>query len=263
MTGAAERVAEISEASATGAVAAVYDDIRRVTGVPTVALVYRILATSPDTIRTVWADLGPNLADSRVRSRALELAGAPGGAVAPIARSVVSVPLEAAAATLDGFARLNRLNLVALTALRRGVDAPPAPSQGDAAADTIPDGLPMADLTTLPSTTIALLEEMSEPIAGDERPLVVPSLFRYFAHDERLLRALWDALRPVVADPAFDRHVASLRREAATLAGGLPFRVRTLPPGPALDVVERFLRTIPGMIVVGGLLGQALGVAET
>lgn len=262
MTGPAARVAEISEASATGVVAAVYDDIRRVTGVPTVALVYRILAVDADTLETVWADLGPNLADARVRTGARVLAGAPTGALAPIAPSLVTVPLTPAAATLDGFARLNRLNVVGLTALRHGVAAPRASSPGATEKETIPDGLPMADFAALPPSAIALLEAMSEPIAGGQRPLVVPSLFRYFAHDEQLLRALWDALRPVVTDPAFERRVAALREEAATLAGQLPFRVRALPPGPALDVVERFLRTIPGMIVVGGLLAQALGVAE-
>ena len=43
--------------------------------------------------------------------------------------------------------------------------------------------LPMADLASLEPGTIALLQRMSAPVAGPEQPILIPSLFRYFAHD--------------------------------------------------------------------------------
>ena len=42
----------------------------------------------------------------------------------------------------------------------------------------------MVDPPALPRRTIALQEEMSAPIAGKERPIVIPSLFRHFAQDQ-------------------------------------------------------------------------------
>jgi hypothetical protein len=228
-----------------------------------VALVHRVLASSPETLETVWEDLAPNLADPGVRAAALALDAGRTAAVDPLAPELVTVPRTETAATLSSFARINRLNLVGLTALLDGVDAPVAPALiASAGPAPLGDGLPMADVAALPPTTVALLEEMGASVAGAERPIVIPSLFRYFAHDERLLRALWAALRPVVEDGAFLSGVTRLRHDATTLATGLPYRVRPLPPGEARVVVERFLRTIPSMIILGGALAAAFGVAD-
>ncbi|HET9242364.1 MAG TPA: hypothetical protein VFN99_02905 [Gaiella sp.] len=259
---AAPRLAEVPEADAAGRVAAVYEDIRRVTGVDTVALVYRVLASNPETLEAVWDDLAPNLAAPRVRDAALTLDASLSNGVSPLVPELVTVPYVETEATLSSFARINRLNVVGLTALLEGVAAPIAPRLvGSALPAPIGAGLPMADIGALPLQTVALLEEMSASVAGPERPLVIPSLFRYFAHDERLLRALWTAVRPVVDDPSFTEGAATLRDDAATIAANVPYRVRPLPHGEAHDVVERFLRTIPTMILVGGALAAALGVA--
>ena len=47
---------------------------------------------------------------------------------------------------------------------------------------------------------MTLLQEMSAPIAGPEEPLVIPSLFRYLAHDERLLQETWRSIAPVITE---------------------------------------------------------------
>ena len=255
-------LAEVSENDAGGRIAELYDDIRRVTGVRSVALIYRALAAIPGTLETVWDDLAPNLADPEVRAAAARIVGASPAAVAKLDPQLASVPARDAAATLAGFARINRLNLVGLSALLAGVRGPFAVSSVAEAVEVVPAGLPMADLTALPESTITLLEEMSAPVTGGELPVVIPSLYRFFAHDEQLLRALWTALGPVVVDPGFEQRVGAIRRDAASLARTLPYGVRQLGLGDGRAVVERFLRTIPSMIVVGELLGQALGVAD-
>ena len=61
-------LAEVSEKDAGGRIADLYDDIRRVTGVHSVALVYRALAAIPGALEMVWADLASNLADRDVRA---------------------------------------------------------------------------------------------------------------------------------------------------------------------------------------------------
>jgi hypothetical protein len=259
---AASMLVEIPEGEARGRTAALYEDIRRVTGIGSVVLVYRALAAHGDALETAWGDLAPNFADGRARRAALALGehDASGGVVASLPSALVRLPLDETSATLAGFARVNRLNVVGLSALLDGVDAPAATERAATAGDALPSGLPMADLSQLPGTTLALLEEMSAPVAGVERPIVIPSLYRFFAHDAQLLRALWEAIRPAVEDASFARRVAALQAEGRALAAQLPYRVRALPPGEPRAVVERFLRTIPSMIVVGGLLARALGI---
>lgn len=261
MTDRPDRLAEVPEREARGRTAELYEDIRRVTGVASVVLVYRALAAHDGVLESTWTELAPNLADHRVRTEALRLGGQDcDHDVSPLPPELVSVPPREAAATLASFARANRLNLVALSALLDGVDAPPASEPADTASDVLPAGLPMADLAALPASTLALLDEMSAPVAGGERPIVVPSLFRVFAHDERLLRSLWDSIRPTVESPAFPARVAALRADGGALVAQLPYRVRALPEGEPRAIVERFLRTIPSMVVVGGLLARALGI---
>jgi len=258
VSGGESRLAEVPEAKADGLVAEVYDEIRRVTGVPTVAFVYRALAVEPEELAAAWADLAPNLSHPGVRASAARLDGSRAGRAARLPDAVVSVDRSAAAATLAAFDRLNRLNLVGLTALLDGVDAPGARAPATDAADPIAGGLPMADLDALPRATIALLERMSVPVSGPTRPILIPSLYRYFAADHALLAALWEAIRPVAESGALERAAAALRTEAGVLARTLPYGVRRLERDTARDVVARFSTTIPAMIVVTGLVRQAL-----
>ena len=261
-------LAEVPESAATGTVAATYAEIRRVTGVPFVVFIYRALAAQAGRLETVWAELAPNLASPKGRAARAELEAAllptacgrpgrlPAGALA-----AAGVERLAIAATLAGFRRANAANVVGLWALLDGVTgrgaAPLGPVSG--AADTVPPGLPMADLATLPASTVALLEQMSAPIAGDERPVLVPSLYRTFAHDEPLLSALAAALRPVVESPGFRPAVTALAARGRELARSLPHPVTPLDDPAARTVVERFLRAIPAMILVGALIGEATG----
>jgi hypothetical protein len=116
----------------------------------------------------------------------------------------------------------------------------------------------MAELATLPPETIRLLEAMSRPVTGGGEPVVIPSLFRYFARDQRVLAALWASLRPALEDAAFAESVEAVRAGAAAVARRLPFRVRRLEGASERELVEGFLVTIPSMIVVTGLIRSSL-----
>ena len=270
------RLQEIAEGDATGSVAATYADIRRVTGVPFVVFIYRVLATQPGRLEGVWADIGPNLGSPAGRAAIAEVvhaadrdaaevvhAAGQAGAVRPVpAASLAARGLDGRdiAATLEGFRRANSANNVALWALLDGGAGEVAPAgPAPAAADMTQPGLPMADLSLLPPATLALLEEMSRPIAGGEQPILIPSMWRTFAHDPELLGLLWAALRPALESDSFPPAVASLSARGRELAQGLPFRVRRLDDDAARSVVERFLRAIPSMLITGALLETVLG----
>lgn len=266
------KLAEIPEPAATGSTAELYADIRRVVGVPFVVLIYRYLATVPGRMEEIWAELAPSLAseEGRAARARVEAASAlvPGlprpEPIDPGALGAAGIGSAAFAATLAGFRRANAANAIALWALLDGVDGErPAPSgPAPSAAEPVPPGAAMTDLAALPASTVALLEEMSVPLAGDERPVVVPSLIRYLAHDEALLRAVWGSLRPVVEHPGFPGAVAAVRDLGRELSATLPHRVTPLADPEARATVERFLRAVPTMLVVGPLLGAITGSGD-
>ena len=68
-------VPAIAEASATGAVAELFADIRRVLGVEVVNLIWRHLATIPDALPWAWGMLRPLYADGTIAAEAQALHG--------------------------------------------------------------------------------------------------------------------------------------------------------------------------------------------
>ena len=100
------RLPEIAESAATGSVAETYAEIRRVTGVPFVVFIYRVLATEPGRLEAAWAELAPNLvsAEGRAARAELEAAAPPAAAPrpAPLPRDVVDAAgLTAANVAVD------------------------------------------------------------------------------------------------------------------------------------------------------------------
>ena len=260
-----ELLSEVSETAARGSVASTYVDIRRVLGVPTVMLVYRVLAVQPGRLERVWDAIAPNLAAAATQHDARMLEAPEIGSVEPMPPETIAmagVDPHLLAATLDCFDRANRLNLIGLTTLLTGspgnADVDPCPASPTAPP---PELLPMADLGSIPRTRIALLREMSAPIAGPEEPLVIPSLFRYLAHDERLLQATWHSIAPAITDNRFQHAVTTIARHAQELGAQMPHPVPLLDDRSAVRIVTRFVTTIPGMIVTTRLLRLALRVS--
>jgi hypothetical protein len=60
-------LAELAERDATGEKGAIYSEIRRLGGVPMVALIFRHLATLPGTLEWAWGVVGPSWRAGLVR----------------------------------------------------------------------------------------------------------------------------------------------------------------------------------------------------
>jgi hypothetical protein len=253
---------EISEDAAIGSVARVYEGLRRVHGVSFVAFVYRALATEPGRLERIWAELEPNLTSPQAREAAAELASvSPGGVAAIPATSlaVTGLDVRRVAATLGAFRRVNSGNLVAVLSLLQGIDRPAAafaasPGGQQAGEPT----LPIPEMPAFPEPVRALLAEMSIPFAGDERPVLIPSLLRALATTPALLALLWAALRPAVTSDAFRPAVDRVGERAAKLARELPYRVTRLEDGATREILTRFAPTIPAMLVGGAMMEAAL-----
>ena len=65
---------EVSEADAPKSVQAIYHDIRRLSGVPMVALIFRHIATYPEVLEEVWKSIGPLFRKGRIQDAAWRVA---------------------------------------------------------------------------------------------------------------------------------------------------------------------------------------------
>jgi len=244
---------EVPEAGASGRVAELYADIRAVLGLPLVNLVYRHLAVDEEQLAAVWAALRPNLG-SRVAAEAgdsLVRLAAPSAAVLP---RPVALDGALVVATLDAYARGNSRNLLGMHALLDG-----CPGNGERTPAPLPASgatLPMAELDGLATSARAVLDETAALLVGTERPVLVPSLLRHFAHDEGALAAVRDTLCAHAHDLASrSRAVAA---QARRLAAGLPARVDPLEDDELRGVASRFVAATSSLLVAGETIRAAL-----
>jgi hypothetical protein len=225
-------------------------------------LVYRALAVQPGRLEDAWGAISGNLACGEVQRNAAGLDPPEVGAAEPLAPELlVHVDLGRAqlSDTLDAFDRSNRLNLIGLTSLLEGTSGNAAADRSQAPPTRPGELLPIADLASLPDATLELLRRMSAPIVGRQQPILIPSLFRYFAHDEILLRAIARSLAPLVEGSGFRRGVAAVSRDARDIARRLPLAVHRADDAGTREIVTRFLTALPAMIVTTGLVRVVLG----
>ena len=274
----AELLDELPEAQASGEQRRIYSEIRRLSAVPMVALIYRHLATIPGALEWAWALIEPAMRAGQVQERAWQLAAAaaiPGDRVIPRAALRVA-GIDAAGETaivevLDAYNRANPVNIMAVRCLAHHLAG---------TVRTSPDAASMP--LWRPPTAPALLPPIVDPDAMDPavRELVLlltdrgdtrqpsplwPSLYRHLAHWPAMLGYASVVVAPEFA--AIDASAARLRTQVDDAACELAQRMvpsKGLAPPVAAQrerlqaAIDRFSVRIPEMVVIGGLLGRAM-----
>lgn len=270
-------LAELREADATGDIAAIYEQIRRLWAVRYVSSLQRHLATRPGWLEWTWAAVGPVFATGAAQAAAWRAAG--GLAVprlAPISRDVLAVwgvdaggeaTIRAACAS---FVRVSPVNLVLAGLLRRLLDGErPAGRNGTPAAWTPPPALgplpALADPATLPGAERAVLALLGTTV-GDQ--VFVPGLYRMLAAWPAFLAHVATVLRPHLDDVATR---AAGQRLLAAVDAEIPRLFAALPPRPARPAMpaaaefpavraalDTYRKTSPEMVVFGRMLGDSL-----
>lgn len=262
---------ELSEREATGEKAAIYAEMKRLGGVPMVALIFRHLATLPGGIEWVWHAIGPAWKTGRLQEEAWRIAReAPLAPIASIPREVLAAldvdpaGLREIRTVCEAYNRANPENLLTVLCLMRLLDGAGASRTMEDRAWTPPPApgplAPMADVAALPAQVMALLDLVAAP-AEPGSPRVVQSLYRHFAHRPQFLALAITLLLQRFRDHSIDRSVAALSTAMNTAADEL-VRGVSAPPAPEVGVgvvLRRFAGiVIPQMIVVGALLERAL-----
>jgi hypothetical protein len=273
---------ELPEALATGEQRHIYAEIRRLSAVPMVALIYRHLATIPGALEWAWSVLEPALRAGAVQQAAWQLASrarVPRQPVLPVAAlravGIVEADQRAIAQVLDAYNRANPVNIVAVRclSLRLAGGAPPAssgvPPQDWQPPAAIPSLPPMVDPQAMPPAVRAAALLLTDRGRTDAPSPLWPSLYRHLAHWPSFL-----GLATVVVPPEFeaiDATAARLRQQvddaAATLAAQLPaFTSHPAPAGAEARrlqaAITQFSPRIPEMVVIGNLLRGALPPAS-
>ena len=258
---------EVSEKDATGKIAETYEEIRRTVGLPLVNLVYRVLAAK-GSLETAWESLGPNLRSPHINElsktliNAAEITQPPIPTASLAAIGVEGPQLDKARSTIAAYVHANPRNMLAVTALLEeisGTSSTPPPPNNDLQSPPAWTILPMAQMHEIPPGTQNLLHEMSKPLASQGEKMIVPSLFRHFAHDPAVLALLWTSLAPAVNSGVLDKAAENVSDQACKLANLLPYSVEPFTDQSTREILSRFQFTLSRMIVTSRLLEHALG----
>lgn len=278
-------LAELAEREATGEKARIYAEMRRLGGVPMVALIFRHLATLPGGIEWAWAALGPAWKAGRVQEAAWRIAGeSPAEPLPPIPpQALAALGVDAAALAeirivLRAYNLANPENLLSVLCLLRLLDAssssrPTPAAESDASRGLTPAGatwvpppapgplVPMIDVARAPKEVAALLDLVATP-GDDGGPRLVQSLYRHFGHRPAFLAMVVTLLLPRIRDGSIAMAAAGIRMKMDDAARDLA-RSMSAPTAPHPGVraaLERFGGSvIPQMIVIGALLEAGVG----
>src|SRR5271169_4371353 len=275
-------VPAITEAAATGEIAEIFADIRRVLGVEVVNLIWRHLATIPRALPWAWGILGPLYIDGTITAEAAALRGdldLP--QLPPFPPEVL-----AAAGLLDGdvstirnvlaaYDRTNAMALIALSALLLRLDDEP-PSRDAASSRSevsrepppaipLPSLLHMADLAPTTAELVLTLNRLGTR-RGDP---ILASMYRHLAHWPAYLALAWAMIAPLDADGSLEQAiagaVAKARERAARVATQLYVPAEWVSPATRATIrsaVEPFTgNVIAKMVVICAVLRAATGPA--
>jgi hypothetical protein len=274
-------LAELRERDATGEIAAIYDEIRRLWAVPYVSSLQRHLATRPGWLEWTWAALRPAFASGRAQVaawRAAEgLAVPPLAAISKDALHVWGVDADGEAAiraACASFVRVSPVNLMLSGLLRRLLRGERPTGTASVSRDWTPPPLlgplpALVDLALLPPAQQAVLASLGTMVGQEP---FVPGLYRMLAPWPAFFAHVATVLRPHLQDAATR---SDCMRLLDTVDAEIPAVFAALPPPPAtppmppaaefadvLAALDTYRKTSPEMVVFGRMIGDALPASE-
>jgi hypothetical protein len=273
-------LAELRERDATGEIAAIYDEIRRLWAVPYVSSLQRHLATRPGWLEWTWSALSPAFASGGAQAAAWRAAeGLTIPRLAPMSRHALRVwdvdanGEAAIRAACASFVRVSPVNLVLSGLLRRLLRGERPGGTGNVSRDWTPPPplgpLPtLVDLASLSLAQQAVLASLGTMVGQEP---FVPGLYRMLASWPAFLAHVATVLRPHLQDAATRsacvRLLDAVDAEIPAVFAALPSLPATPPMPPAdqfidvLAALDTYRKTSPEMVVFGRMIGDALPAA--
>lgn len=264
-------LAEVSTESASGEIARIYAEIRRLSAGPLVALIYRHLASQPGALTALWRSVGPLLDSGELQQRAWAAARAawtgPVPAMGDALRALEGDSLARAVDVIEAYNRANPVNYMIICMLQvAGPATTPATTAPQAAPWSPPAAIgaiaAIPSMDSLPAEVRAVVDSFAKADAPGAL-LLVPTLYRHVSHWPGLLALVAREVQPRLAQgvftPAIQAFERGIREAAAQVVARHAFVVDPLLATPALRAVfERFGQVIPEMVVIGNFLRRML-----
>jgi hypothetical protein len=238
-----ECVPSILESEATGKVAEIYADIRQVLGTSIVNLIWRNLATMPDTLEWTWSAakqlyLGPAPGYAEAVRRAIDLPAVPSFSSDTLAGAGLSNDdLAKIRDILDSYHYTNALALVVLSALVMHYE----PTQQDAVSPS--DGAPrplgvklpeLPSMQSLKPEVVRLIEELNG-FGEDTDKSLIASMYRHLGYWPTYLSLVRTMLVPLETEGRLHALTRSTRALARTHGRALAQHLRPSPPPETLQ----------------------------
>jgi hypothetical protein len=264
------RVEPVAEDAAEGEVARVYHEIRQVLRSTGVSLSFRTWAARPAFLVALWDELHENVetrafeeAADHLRSEAVCIADRLGRLGAAGRVPLGECQQFAVRGALALYHYLNPKLLLFCATLRLALDGAPLGTSGprDPRAEPIERGAPlgmhameMVDEAPDDPQLRALFAELRESLGQES----LASDYRTLALWPEYLRAMWDGLRPHLANEGYRRGGAELAQVARSLARSLPYPVRLsrervshlgVDPDEATALTDRFELQLPPLLL--------------
>ena len=272
-------LSELSEDQARGDILEIYQEIRRLSAVPMVALIWRHLATMPGTLEWAWGLLEPVMRAGVLQQLAWKLA--------ETTRIKRQPTIDAAALravglseedqhdiidTLDGYNRANPVNILMLRCLSLHLAGTLNANRSQAwppwQPPPPPPALrPMVHPFAMSPTVHALVLLLTDRQSDATPSTLLPSLYRHLAHWPAFLG--YASLLVVPEFEAIDASAQQLRQQVDEAAKKLmpslvPAADQPAPSvqqsGQLLSAIAQFSIRIPEMVVIGNLLRAAMPV---
>jgi hypothetical protein len=272
-------LAELSEESATGRIAEIYDEIRRFSGVPYVSSLQRFLATMPGVLEWAWDAIRPAMVSGTIPETGWRLARTVRlSPAAPVSEATISswgvdaAALAAIRNIAENFVRVSPVNLVTGACLARLLNGARPSGTGFPAAWAPPAMLPPmpgnADPDRMLPDDRAVLMRFATEVDG--KPFL-PALYRQIAHWPAVLAWLAGELAPRFAAPETTAAGTDFRVAARNAAPDIVVRLPGVPQGAPPDaesvrrvlaIIDRYAQTSPEMTMFGQLILDALPAAS-
>ena len=269
-------LAELNEADATGDIARIYADVRRLCAVPYVSALYRVLATRPGVLPWAWSAVSPALENGTAQEAGWHVAAdLPLEPLPPIPREALRVwgvdasAEQAVRNICHGFVRVAPVNMVFAGLLKRFIAGDTPNGKSASATWQPPADIPapplLVDPAKLDAAQRGVLMRFATTSGGQP---FVPGLYRMLAHWPGLLAHLSVVMAPRLASAAtgtaFDLVRARIDAAVPQVFAQMS-APGTLPPAPTTDekanivaALETYRKTSPEMIVFGRLIREAL-----
>ena len=268
---AGDPVPSVSEADATGDIAALYSDIRKTLGMSFVNLIWRNLASIPGGLRWVWTTVKPLYVKGVIEGEAAALRNNQKLPAVPRLTSealrAVGVNAEGEAAiraALIGYDRGNPFNVISFSAVQARLDGRDrhvmkqvrtTPMEVASSAD-LPTMLNFNQMSAEAASLVRLVNLIGA--RGDARNIQV-SLPRNLAHWPGFLSLYYKSLKPLHEDgslfEAIDAVIEDGKRRGEALSGYLG--ATDLPDDNTANAVRQSLNAL-----VPGAMGRMIPVVS-